>query len=303
MRIDSDMPPHRLAPWVLSVIAVVLLAAVVAMMVGERSLSATRGVIGKPGMFQHLEAIFSLDEIVSENVKDNLRARQVVLTDVVVRDVLGDLAFLIGQEGNTVPVVLFGELTGRQRPEAVTLHAGQHVRIYGILRKVMGPEHLRNLTLVDPAAAAKLEGHQIYISAMRVAPLPLRESPRLTPPYLITSVAEITEATGPQTLRGLDVALDKVRVLSALGDSTFLIGSEEASVAVSLFGELTERQDESVTVIREGDVLRIYGVIRLLHSVQEIEDMLMLTSGQAARLRSHTLYVSALRVVQLESGS
>lgn len=303
MRIDPDTLPHPLPRWVLLLIAVVLLAAVVAMMVGERSLSATRGVVGEPGMFPHLEAIFSLDEIVSENVKGNLRGRQVVLTDVAVHDVLGDLAFLIGQDGNTVPVVLFGELTGRQSPEAVALRAGQQVRIYGIVRKVIDPEHLQDLTLVEPAAAAKLEGHKIYISALRVVPLPLRETPRLTPPYLITSIAEITDATDSRSLRGHDVVFDEVRVLRVLGNSAFLIGSEEASVAVSLFGELTGRQGESVTVIREDDVLRIYGVIRLLHSIQEIEDMLMLTPEQAARLRSHAVYVSALRVVQLEAGS
>jgi hypothetical protein len=74
-------------------------------------------------MFRHLQAIVSLDQIVSERAKDNLRARQVILTDVVVEDVLGDLAFLVGQNGKTVPVVLFGELTGRQHPEAVTLRA------------------------------------------------------------------------------------------------------------------------------------------------------------------------------------
>jgi len=303
VRLEPHPLPHPLPRWVLLAIALVLLAAVVAMVIGARSHSAAQGVVGEPGMFRHLQAIVSLDQIVSERAKDNLRARQVILTDVVVEDVLGDLAFLVGQNGKTVPVVLFGELTGRQHPEAVTLRAGQNIHIYGILRNVTGPKHLQNLTLVDPAAAEKLEGHEVYISAMRVAPLPLRDTPRLKPPYLITSIAEITEASDPKNLRAHDVVLDGIRVLRVLGDHTFLIGSEDSSVAVALFGEMTERQDEPATVIREGDVLRIYGVIRLLYSIQEIEDLLMLTSEEAARLRDHTVYVSALRVVQLESAS
>lgn len=303
MKPDSGATPHPLPRWLLSAIAAVLLAAVVAMVVGAGSLSTTRGVVGQPGMFPYLEAIVSLDQVTSEDVTENLRARQVILQEVVVEEVLGDLAFLVGQDGETVPVILFGELTGRQRADAVALRAGQRVRIYGILRKVFGPGHLQRLARLEPTAAAKLQGHAVYISAMRVAPLPIRETPRPTPPYLITSIADITDAADAQSLRAHDVVLDKVRVLRVLGDHTFLIGSEEAHVVVSLFGEVTRRQADAVTVVREGDVLRIYGAIRLLRSVQELEDMLMLTSAEAAQLRFHKVYISALRVVRLGAGS
>ncbi len=333
-----------------------LLGLVAALVTGAQSISSTRAVIGQPGMFTHLRAITSVAEMVAERFAGNLVGRDVILADVVVAEVLGERVFLLRHDDETVPVVLFGELTGRQLDRAVTLEEGQRLRIYGVVRQLRVIAEIANEDLLDPGEAAKLREHEIYVSALHVAPLPIPDrerspsperepsptperersptpdrepsptpyrepsptpyrepsptadrEPSPTPPpeqpsvpRVITSIAQLAEVADRDALRGRDVVLDQVRVLRVLGDHVFIVGDERDSVLVALFGELTQRQLETATVIRADDIIRIYGVVRRLRSVQEIEDLLMLSPEDARELRAHDIYVSALRVVQQE---
>ncbi len=294
---DKPGPPA----WQLTFIGLVLLGAAVALMQWAQTLSITRTVIGSPGMFPYQGPITSVREIAGETAKANLLAKDVVLADVEIDQVIGERVFLISEHGETVPVVLFGELTGRQHDRAVTLEAGQRIRIYGVIRMLRSIEEIVDEQALAADDTQKLRGHEIYISAFRVAPLPIRERVRI--PRVITAVSQFVQASDPEALQAREVVLDKVKVLDVLGNHTFLVGDEDASVPVALLGEMTRRQADDVIQIRIGQMVRIYGVIRLLRSQQEIEDILMVSPEVAAQLRGNALYVSALRVVLLEPSS
>ncbi|WP_139229897.1 hypothetical protein [Marinobacter daqiaonensis] len=271
-----------------------------ALMLWAHTLDHTRTVIGSPGMFPHQGPITSVREIGGEKVKANLIAKDVILGDVEIDQMIGERVFLISDHGQTVPAILFGELTVRQHDRSVTLEAGDRVRIYGVIRMLRSIEELVDERAVSADQAHKLRDHDVYISAFRVAPLPIRE--RVQIPRVISAVSQF-EVFDPEALQAREVVLDRVKVLDVLGDHTFLVGDEGTSVPVTLFGEMTRRQAEGVTSIRTGQVVRIYGVIRLLRSRQEIEDLLMVSPDMAARLRDNALFVSALRVVPLEPPS
>lgn len=301
MRLDPPNDKPGPPAWQLALIAFVLLAGAVALMQWAQTLSSTRTVVGSPGMFPHQGLITSVREITGESAKANLLAKDVILADVEIDQVIGERVFLVSEHGQTVPVVLFGELTGRQHDRAVTLEAGQRIRIYGIIRMLRSIEEIVDETAFAADDAQMLRDHEIYISAFRVAPLPIRE--RVQIPRVITALSQFAQVSDPEALQAREVVLDKIKVLDVLGDHTFLVGDEDASVPVALLGEMTQRQAEDVTQIRVGQVVRIYGVIRLLRSQQEIEDMLIVSPEVAARLRGNAVYVSALRVVLLEPSS
>lgn len=266
-----------------------------------QTLSSTSEVMGRPGMFPHQGLITSVSEIGRENVKANLLAEDVVLADVEIDQVIGERVFLISEDGQSVPVVLFGELTDRQHDRAVTLEAGQRIRIYGVIRMLRSLEEIVDEEGLAADDAQKLRDHAIYISAFRVVPLPIRERVRI--PRVITSMSQLVEIADPEALKAREVVLDKVKVLELLGDYSFLAGDEDASVPVALLGEISRRQADGVTQIRVGQMVRVYGVIRLLRTQQEIEDMLVVSPKVAARLNGNAVYVSALRVVLLEPSS
>ena len=250
-------------------------------------------------MFPHQDPITSVREIADERVKATLLAEDVILADIEIDKVIGERVFLISEDGQTVPVVLFGELTDRQHDRAVTLEAGQRIRIYGVIRMLRSIGEIVDQEALAANDAQKLRDHETYISAFRVVPLPIRE--RVQIPRIITAVSQFEQVSDPEALQAREVVLDEVKVLEVLGDHTFLVGDEGASVPVALLGEMTQRQAEGVTQLRVGQVVRIYGVIRLLRSQQEIEDMLMVSPEVAAQLRGNAVYVSALRVVLLEA--
>ena len=301
--VKLDPPTDKPGPpaWQLAIIGLLLLGGAVALMQWAQTLSSTREVIGTPGMFPYQGPITSVREIADESVKANLLAEDVILADVEIDQVIGERVFLIAEDGQSVPVVLFGELTDRQHDRAVTLEAGQRIRIYGVIRVLRSIEEIMDVEALAADDAQTLRNHAIYISAFRVVPLPIRE--RVQFPRVITAVSQLVEIADPEVLQAREVVLDKVKVLEVLGDYSFLVGDEDAKVPVALLGEITQRQAEGVTETRVGQWVRIYGVIRLLQSQQEIEDILMVSAEVAARLRDHVAYVSALRVVPLEPSS
>jgi hypothetical protein len=289
-------------------------------------------------MFPHSGPVTSLSTLLDESVKRNLMGRQVILAEVVVREVLDEEIFLIGS-GDTVPVIVLGELTARQRPGVVRLRAGQQVRIFGTVRLLRSADDLAELAGLDPAAARRLAGHQIYISALRVTAPPMEERERLTeerermtelrermteerertmkerertmehrpepapPARAITSVAQLVDPADVAALQGRPAMLDRVRVTRVLGDYTFLVGDDNASIVVALYGEMTHRQSETAVVVRAGDELRIFGTVWPMRDIDDIEDRSSLSADEIALLRGRGLYISAARVVHLEPSS
>ncbi|MFO8002650.1 hypothetical protein, partial [Thioalkalivibrio sp.] len=235
MRLDPPTDKPGPAAWQLVIIALLLLGGAVALMQWAQTLSSTRTVIGSPGMFPHQGPITSVREIAGEQAKANLLAKDVILADVEIEQVIGEHVFLISEHGQTVPVVLFGELTGRQQDRAVTLEAGQRIRIYGVIRMLRSIEEIVDEKALEGDDAQKLRGHEIYVSAFRVAPLPIRERVQIR--RVITAVSQFAQVSDPEALQAREVVLDKVKVLDVLGDHTFLVGDEGASVPVALLGE------------------------------------------------------------------
>jgi hypothetical protein len=301
--VKLDPPTDKPGPpaWQLALLALALLGLAVALMQWAQTLGSARMVIGSPGMFPHQGPITSVREIAGESAKANLLAKDVILADVEIDQVLGEQVLLISEGGQSVPMVELGELTGRQHDGAVRLEAGQRIRIYGVIRMLRSIEEIVDEKALAADELQKLREHEVYISAFRIVPLPIRE--RAPIPRMITAVSQVAQVSDPEALQAREVVLDKVEVLDVLGDHAFLVGNEEASVPVALLGEMTRRQAEDVTRIRVGQSVRIYGVIRLLRSQQEIEDILVVSPEVAARLRGNAVYVSALRVVVLEPSS
>ena len=283
--------------WQLAIIAFLLLGGAVALMQWAQTLSSERMVIGSPGMFPYQGPITSVREIAGESAKANLLAKDVVLADVKIDEVIGERVFLISEQGQNVPVVMFGELTDRQHDRAVALEAGQRIRIYGVIRMLRSIEEIVDEAALAADDAQKLRDHETYISAFRVVPLPIRE--RVQIPRIITAVSQFEQVSDPEALQAREVVLDEVKVLEVLGDHTFLVGDEGASVPVALLGEMTGRQHDRAVTLEAGQRIRIYGVIRMLRSIGEIVDQEALAADDAQKLRDHETYISASRVVPL----
>ena len=123
--------------------------------------------------------ITSLDAITSERVTGNLLDRQVRLDSASVVAVSGDYLFWVADaDGARVPVVLFGELTGRQPDEAVQVAPGQDLRILGVVRPLADVRAATREAWLSEDDLRALRARGLFISAMRVAPrAPTRNSP------------------------------------------------------------------------------------------------------------------------------
>jgi hypothetical protein len=96
----------------------------------------------------------------------------------------------------------------------------------------------------------------------------------------------------------VQVALRNARVLSVVGDYTFWIGdSAEHRVPAVLKGELTGRQQERQVQVRTGQIVRIFGIVRLLGGAQEIDESWATDARERRALDASPIYISADRVV------
>ncbi|HSN98561.1 MAG TPA: hypothetical protein VLS89_09685, partial [Candidatus Nanopelagicales bacterium] len=88
---------------------------------------------------QAAQPILSLEAIAQAERPDDLRGRTVILDGVRVLRVVGNYTFWVGGEGDapSLPVLLRGELMGRQPEGRVEVRAGQQVRILGTLRRLV----------------------------------------------------------------------------------------------------------------------------------------------------------------------
>lgn len=117
----------------------------------------------------------------------------------------------------------------------------------------------------------------------------------------ISDLAEITDERVPQNLVGRDVSLWDVTVTHVPGDYVFWIAGEEGrAVPVVLLGEQTARQAEAQTRIRAGDRVAIFGTMRPIREVRLLDEERAMARPEWGRLAREQVYISALRVEQLD---
>lgn len=153
---------------VLLLIALAIITTVVLLFVGARSVTGAGRVIGAPGMFRGAQPITSVTTIVREPARENLIGREVILDDVPVLGVPGDYTFWVGTGEEAVPVVLRGELTGRQRERETEIREGQRVRIFGTLRQMRSVAAIDDFEILSAEAARAIAKSEVYVSATRV---------------------------------------------------------------------------------------------------------------------------------------
>ncbi len=96
----------------------------------------------------------------------------------------------------------------------------------------------------------------------------------------------------------MQVALRNAPVLSVVGDYTFWIGtSADRRVPAVLKGELTGRQPERRVQVRAGQVVPIFGIVRLLGGAGEIDESWAIDAGERRALEASPIFFSADRVV------
>jgi hypothetical protein len=170
--------PYDLSPVAAGTVGVVLMCAGLAgfaFWYQERP----QGLRGPASFDSGPATITSLGEITSEHVAGNLLDRQVRLDRASVVAVSGDFLFWVADAGGArVPVVLFGELTGRQPDEAVQVAPGQELRIIGVVRPLADVGAVTREAWLSERDLDALRGRELFISAVRVAPrAPTRSFP------------------------------------------------------------------------------------------------------------------------------
>jgi hypothetical protein len=100
-----------------------------------------------------------------------------------------------------------------------------------------------------------------------------------------------------ERLVGRQVAMEDAPVQDVVGDYTFWVGpSEQKRVPVVLLGELMDRQPERRVEVREGQRVRVFGVVRRMRDVEWIEHDRLLSPQDREALRQSEIFISALRV-------
>lgn len=110
----------------------------------------------------------------------------------------------------------------------------------------------------------------------------------------------LLETPDKKGLVGLQVVLEDAPVQAVVGNYTFWVGPDARSrVPVVLIGELMQRQPEARVRVREGERVRVFGVVRELRDVDVIEPTGFLSAKEREELERVGIFISAQRVVQL----
>jgi hypothetical protein len=116
----------------------------------------------------------------------------------------------------------------------------------------------------------------------------------------ILDLDEILGERVGRNLVGRDVSLWDVRVAHVPGDYVFWIAGDGRQVPVVLLGEQTGRQGEHEKQIRTGDRVAIFGTMRSIREVQLLDERWAMSRAEWDRLAREQIYISALRVEQLD---
>ncbi|HSP78982.1 MAG TPA: hypothetical protein VLQ93_10660, partial [Myxococcaceae bacterium] len=126
----------------------------------------------RPPPEEELPLVVDLELLLTTPDKEKLVGRQVELEDAPVQSVVGDFTFWVGPDAERrVPVVLLGELMGRQPETRVEVRAQQRVRVFGVVRGLRDVESFDADRLLSPREREALQQSDIFISASRVVTL------------------------------------------------------------------------------------------------------------------------------------
>lgn len=119
-----------------------------------------------------ISLIRSPETLVHRLVDRNIDGATILLNPVQVESVLGDYVFMIKlEEQKTIPVVLLGEITGRQAERRVEIEAGQTLRVFGFLLPLRDIDMISSADFLDEQEWERLRTHTHYITAVRVVVL------------------------------------------------------------------------------------------------------------------------------------
>ena len=159
--------------WLLLLIVLVLLLGVGGGFLWIQSRTGMNHLVNQPATLGNQGPITAVDQILNESVPANLIGREVALEDAHVQQLVGEYTFWIGPTATRrIPVVLFGELTGRQPPSAANLVEGQRVRAFGIVRSMRELTAFGTDPLLGPQELARIRQWPVFISARRVVVSP-----------------------------------------------------------------------------------------------------------------------------------
>lgn len=117
--------------------------------------------------FSRVGVITSLDKFISESQSENLVGSSVLLREVMVKEVLGNYLFMIGNDNVSIPVVLLGELTSRQREEVTEVYQGQLIRINGFLYSLQDISTIIDNEYISHNEMQQLKQSAVFIMATR----------------------------------------------------------------------------------------------------------------------------------------
>ena len=189
MQHTGELPPYLMArerdphPLVLVGVSMLLMGIAVALLLFGARLDTANALVGHPTSFsapepakEPVKAASQPSELVTEvrsisGSRDDaaLRGRQAVLIDVKVQAVPGDYTFWVGPDQQTmVPVVLRGELKGRQAETQTKVRPGDVVRVFGVLRQTAGSSVFAEDHLLDAQETDEILKRYLFVEASRV---------------------------------------------------------------------------------------------------------------------------------------
>ncbi len=169
-----ERDPH---PLTLVLVALALIATSVGLLLFSERVDTAKALINSPASFYEPpnqssngpKVVTDVRTILESRNPVDLRERQAALLDVQVQSVPGDFTFWIGSdERHKVPVVLLGELAGRQGELRTQIRPGQRIRVFGVLRLVKGAVIFDQDELLSPEERARVLQSSLYVEALRV---------------------------------------------------------------------------------------------------------------------------------------
>lgn len=262
-------------------------------------------VFGKPPTLGHERVIMRLEQMLDEPAKGNLIGRDVQIHSMAVQDSVGEYTFWIGpDEANRIPVVLVGEMGGSPARKATSVRDGSVVTIFGTVRATnSGPVFEEDPRLTEEQRAA-LRSAKVYIAAQNVLVEsgPTGTTAEEAVPAADDQAATPTGRTQDERARvdpvGRQVTIRGAAVQSVVGDYTFWISRDDNNrTPVVLLGEMTGRQPHGQTVVRNGDVVTIFGVIRATGQGRVFDQDPLLDEEQRSKLAVTDTYIAASQVL------
>ncbi len=117
-------------------------------------------------------ALATVSEITTTGDRATLVGRRVEFARVQAQDVVGDVAFWIGDPNHAVPAVLGSELRGQGGEGDVSIRKGRFYKITGVVRLVENVDRSdATWALVDDREMEAISAARIYVETATVTPV------------------------------------------------------------------------------------------------------------------------------------